>query len=63
MCVYEHYLGEGGEGRYGFCIWGGYIVVNVCLGLGRVEVEYDDVVTEVVCWSGMVVVFVDKGGS
>jgi len=28
-----------------------------------VEVEYDDVVTEVVCWAGMVVVFVDKGGS
>jgi len=38
-------------------------VVVVCLGLGRVEVEYDDVTTEVVCLSGMVVVFGDKGGS
>ena len=38
-------------------------MVNVCLGLGRVEVEYDNVVTEVVCWAGMMVVFVDKGGS
>jgi len=38
-------------------------VVVVCWGLGRMEVEYDVVVTEVGQGSGMAVVFGDKGGS
>ncbi len=38
-------------------------MVIVRWGLGRMEVGYDDVVTEDVQGSGMAVVFGDKGGS